>query len=631
MRDVEVEWQFDALDFRPVERWLAALSEIGSQRLPSQASPNPFPVHAQAVPRAAESLTDTYLDTSDWRVGRSGFVLRVRQRGGHSEVTIKGATAATQGLRWRLEVTEDLAASGLQALGTKGPVGWRLRALVGRRPLLPVLEVRTRRRPFDLVVSNEIVAEIALDETTILVGEDHEPVRLQRVEVEVEPDHVAALQDLVDLLRRQCGLQPAALTKFEAGLLAAGRQIPGPPDLGSVELGPNPSVGEIAFVGLRRNLAAMVAHEPGTRLGEDTEELHDMRVATRRLRASLTLFAAALPVRARHVRAELGWLADALGAVRDLDVQLERVDGWLAEVPAGDREALGDLRLLLERERAACRDALLSCLDSARYERLVGGFSTMLRQGPSRRSPSARAPAAAVAPDLVEARHRAATKAARRARRSGDPGDFHRTRIRVKRLRYALELVGELYDKQTARYVRHVIRLQDALGVMQDAQIAADQLHELAATKGSQLSPVTLFVMGGVAQHYREESDRRARKVPRLLRELRGPEWRKVASLMERRRLELGALYRWPGPVGVGGPERSPAAAGSAARRATSSGRALVPPPAIPAAMAEPESAAVARPSVLPAPPAASSSVRQTPPHTARVGTNGDTPEPEIR
>ncbi len=49
-------------------------------------------------------------------------------------------------------------------------------------------------------------------------------------------------------------------------------------------------------------------------------------------------------------------------------------------------------------------------------------------------------------PDLIEALHRSATKAARRARRSGDAADFHRTRIRLKRLRYALEFVSEIYD-----------------------------------------------------------------------------------------------------------------------------------------------------------------------------------------
>src|SRR6202012_5072817 len=83
--------------------------------------------------------------------------------------------------------------------------------------------------------------------------------------------------------------------------------------------------GDVAFAALRRQLAVLRAKEPGTRLGEDPEELHDMRVATRRLRAALSLFEAVLPVRARVFRADLGWLARLRGAVRDLDVQLENL------------------------------------------------------------------------------------------------------------------------------------------------------------------------------------------------------------------------------------------------------------------------------------------------------------------
>ena len=82
-------------------------------------------------------------------------------------------------------------------------------------------------------------------------------------------------------------------------------------------------MGELAYAVLRRQLAVVRDKEPGTRLGEDPEELHDMRVATRRMRAALALFAGVLPVRAQVFREELGWLARMLGAVRDLDVQLE--------------------------------------------------------------------------------------------------------------------------------------------------------------------------------------------------------------------------------------------------------------------------------------------------------------------
>ena len=565
-KDVEIEWQLDALDLRPVERWLAALSSAPSVLLavPSvlahepHAGAAPVAPRVAALPRPAERLVDTYLDTDDWRVGRSGFVVRVRHRGGHGEVTMKNKAEATAGLRRRLEVTEPLPQGGIGALGTQGPVGWRLRALAGKRVLHAVLEVRTRRRPYDLRVGDERVAEVALDDTTIVVGDDNQPVRLQRVEIEVEPAWVEALTPMVDTIRRECGLQPATLSKFEAGLLAAGLRVPPPPDLGPTSLGDDPSVGDVAFSVLRRNLAVMVAHESGTRLGEDVEDLHDMRVATRRMRAALALFADVLPVRARHVRVELGWLADALGDVRDLDVQLERLDDWMADVAEEDRRALGELAAVLGRERRMARENLLACLDSARYERLVSGFTTMLRQGPSRRSVAARAPAVAVVPDLVDELHHKATRAARRARRSNDPADFHRTRIRGKRLRYALEFVSPIYGGQTDKYVRHVVRLQDSLGLMQDARVAAARLHELVGSEGTRLSPTTVFVMGGLAERYRRRSDRLARKVPDLLSELRGPEWRKLTTLMNRRRLERGAMY-WPGhPTAAPGARPAP-------------------------------------------------------------------------
>jgi len=303
--DVEVEWQLDALDLRPVERWLAL-------RTGPAALADSIP-GLGIVPGVPKRLVDVYVDTEDWRIGRAGYVLRVRRRAGRVETTLKDLSTATKGLRRRLEVTQPLPASGLAGLDRRGEVGRRVEALVGARPLKQVLEVRTRRRPFDLAIHDERVAELALDDTVIAIGHERRRLRLTRVEVEVQPAWVDTMQPFVERLRRECGLQPATLSKFEAGLMAAGLSIPSLPDLGSTGVNPATALGELAYRVLRKDAAAMLAQEPGTRLGEDIEALHQMRVATRRMRAALEMFADVLPVRAGRIRAELGWLAGVLG------------------------------------------------------------------------------------------------------------------------------------------------------------------------------------------------------------------------------------------------------------------------------------------------------------------------------
>ena len=69
--DIEVEWQLDALDLRPVERWLAARTTAGGLE--------PVP-GLRIVPEPAKRLVDVYVDTDDWRIGAAGYVLRVRRR-----------------------------------------------------------------------------------------------------------------------------------------------------------------------------------------------------------------------------------------------------------------------------------------------------------------------------------------------------------------------------------------------------------------------------------------------------------------------------------------------------------------------------------------------------------------------
>jgi triphosphatase len=537
---VEIEWQFDALDLRPVERWLAALPTLEIEAGDHGT--------VTALARTPRRLVDSYIDTDDWRIARAGFVARTRRRGRHDEVTLKDTRPAeSSGLRRRLEVTEVLPPSGLDGLGPDGPVGRRLRAIIGGRDVHEVLQVRTRRRPFALRIGGVDAAEIALDDTVIVVGNGQRPMQLRRVEVEVRPEWLTPLEPLVEQLHSSCGLRPAHLSKFEAGLLALGEEIPGSPDLGPTTIDVDSTMGDLAFAVLRRQLAVIRDKEPGTRLGEDPEELHDMRVATRRLRAALALFSGVLPVRAQSFREELGWLGRLLGAVRDLDVQLEgladaatAVAGWNADPRPGDHDPLGVLLALLHRERDTARAAMLMGLDSIRWERLSRGLATMVQQGPARRSLATREPAVIGIPGLVVERHSAVAKAAKRAKKSGVVADCHRLRIRCKWLRYALEFSAEVYGGRTTRFVRQLTALQDELGHMQDAEVASMRLADLARG-ATPLPPATVFVMGGLAERHRRDVDRLLRRLPKELARVNGREWRDLVDVMERRQGEAEA------------------------------------------------------------------------------------------
>lgn len=522
----ETEWQFDAVDVRPVGRWL---EEFGDG-----ADPRVFAA-------SRREISDTYLDTGDWRIRRAGYALRVRREGdGKPEATMKLLSPAETGtaLRDRREISERLDDEPLAA--SSGAVGERVRALAGPKALKPIFEVRTLRSSYPLALDGSEVGEVALDETTIPLEDGREPAALSRVEVEVDADFLQKVEPFVERLREECRLTPAAASKYEAGLFARDLHPPGPPDFGPKDVDASLTAGEVAFAVLRGQFEKYLAHEPGTRLGEDPEELHDMRVATRRMRAAIKIFQSALPARAREFRDELKWIAGALGEVRDLDVQLERLETWVSEAAPEDREPLGALRAVLEERRARERKAMLRKLDSRRYTRFIGSFGAFLERGPSRRSRGARVPILVAAPDLVR-------KPYRKVRKLGDPlteessgAEFHELRKKGKRLRYALEFLAPIYGESAGDLVKPLKTLQDVLGDHQDAEVAIAHLRELSVARGRgpKLPPQTVFVMGGIAERYAVRARKLRGVFPAAYDKVKGKRWKKLMKALEKARPE---------------------------------------------------------------------------------------------
>jgi triphosphatase len=522
--DAEVEWQLDAPDLRPVLRWIEATSAAGATEGVTIAS-------AHTV-----NHVDTYLDTADRRLDRAGYSVRLRRsRRSPAEATLKSLNGAgPTGPRIRRELAEHVELDDPSAVASApGAVGERVRALVGSRELVPLFDVQTRRRVFPLVVAGMPSGELLLDDTAIREpGSGRILGRLHRVEVEVPPSAVAAVEGLVDKLQTTFGLQAALLSKYEAALAATGRSRTAPDDFGRTTVEPGDTIGHVGLSVLRRQLAALLAKEAGTRLGDDVEELHDMRVASRRLRAAIALFGDVLPAEAERLRPDLAWVGQTIGAVRDLDVQLQQLDRWTNGLAPSDQDALRRLRSLLEGQRARARAEMLQALDSPRYARLVRRLGTMLRS----RSGARTAPARAVAPDLVEARHRALRKAKRQIGPDSDAAAFHRLRIAAKRYRYALEFLSDVYPGQTKRLIRQTVALQDVLGAHQDAHVAITRLRDLAGNRGAELGPEAVFAMGEIAGRYSTSMDEVRINVPRIYARLGGKAWKRFHRRIEAQR-----------------------------------------------------------------------------------------------
>jgi triphosphatase len=536
----EIEWQFDAGELESVEGWFNQHNSGSSGVL--------------IAPESTIEITDTYYDSDDWRFYRAGYALRVRNTDGAVEATMKALTPAEGSLRKRREISEPLSddkPSTLKEAG--GAVGGLSRTLVGGRELRPLFTIKTHRQGFALLLDGSTdknqeevrIGEISLDTSKILLGE--ETARLTRVEIEAGMAPTPDLLGFVDEMQSDLELTPASISKYETGLYASGLNPEGDSEFGPTRIDPSMSLGEVAFAVLRAQFAEMRDHEPGTRLGEDPEELHDMRVPTRRMRAAMKVFEGALPERASWLREELRWVAHALGDVRDLDVQIERFQAWQEEA---DEEVSGFLDRILtitRKRRAEARKNMLETLDSARYERLLSSFAEMLRLGPAAELEPAQTngkdqagePVTAAAPALISDRHRKWRKAAKRLDETSSPEAFHVVRKKGKRLRYTLEFFSEVYGRPVQNLVKPLKALQDDLGDHQDAVVTAAFLRELGTTTGQTRVPRGVaFTMGVYAERCTSEAKDLRSVVPgsKPFRTLtKGKKWKKFEKILESR------------------------------------------------------------------------------------------------
>lgn len=424
-------------------------------------------------------FVSTYHDTADHRLARRGVTLRHRLENG-------------KGL-WQLKLPAGKARLELEAPGAPtAPPPELLTLLAGHlrgAPLTPIARLRTRREGV-----RARGAEIVHDTVAVL---DHQRVTrsFDELEVELLDGDERTLRRIEKALRRAGAGDGETRPKVFQALdldFQAERE----------DAAEDGSAAGTLRAHLREQADLVLAHDPGTRLGADAEELHQMRVATRRLRAFLRAGRDLLDAAwAEPLREELNWLGGALGPVRDLDVLLAHL---YQEVESIAEDALEGRKLLrtLERERRKARGVLRRALEDQRYfalldalERPVAGIgeeSTTLRE-------------------IHAGEHGRLRKAVRALSPDSPDEQLHEARIKVKRARYAAELLG------SAAYVKAAKALQDVLGEHQDAVVAEQRLRSLAERQ-----PAGAIAAGRLIERERSRAARGRAEW--------GPAWKRLAK-----------------------------------------------------------------------------------------------------
>ena len=569
-RKIEIEMKYEVVLSGGADRYLVA-PELG-----------PF---TPSGPVDSIRVEDRYVDSADWALARAGFAARLRKTSRGTEISLKAQNSSGGRLQRRDEIEGPADTDLIPGDWPASQARTIILELCGDETLVELLTIRQLRRIRNLQ-AGATRAELSVDEVEV-VGGGRVLDSFEELEVELKRGDEAPLTKLVEVFDRDHALRPVSRSKLARAVKAIRASMPSmppelqqrwldaPPELLSgkmkgraadagdvepadaaateppssppeappaIEVGPKPgprtigvvaedSLPEAARKVLQFHFSKMQRREAGTRTGTDAEDLHDMRVATRRMRAAWRVFDGAFRAsKTKKLRRHLERLADRLGAVRDLDVLIEGLEAYGIALDKEERPGLDPVFSVWRRQRAAARTQLIGELDSDRYATFVKEMDAFLEAGAN----AAAAIATPTAPHRVRDRAASQLWAAYEAVRAYEPvftwadvETLHELRIAVKWLRYTLEFFGETLGPDFGRLLARVVALQDYLGSLHDADVATKLARDLLVARAGQLSKLETDVIGAYLRSRERELARRRRGL--------GPVWRAVTGAPFRR------------------------------------------------------------------------------------------------
>jgi CHAD domain-containing protein len=442
-----------------------------------------------------EQLRAIYWDTSDLRLAREGVTLRHRsgegpgKDGWHLKLPVREGRVPDASIGRRDELHCDGGNDTIPGELRDLVLPWTRTAVVG-----PVATLVTQRTAY--LLRDDTGAELVelTDDLVSVLSSGHVAGRFREIEVEDRGGGLDAIEAVGGVLRTHGAVGGEFLPKVVRALGPQATADPDPPLPAPVDLD-DPARCAVRDI-LRRTVRLLITCDVAVRR-DQPDSVHQLRVTARRIRSVLKTFGPILdPEWATSLRAELGWLSDALAGARDSEVLLGRLLASLDDLP--EPLVIGPVRAKIERVVGAQLEAggatVLETLRSERYvvllERLVDAAWEPLT------SPGAEKPTAEVVPDLIAATYnKIAAGAQKVAKRSAADSDWHQLRIKAKQLRYACEAVEPIFGRGARKLAKQAEAVQEVLGAHQDAVIAADIIKTMATDRGSGSVAFTLGLL----------------------------------------------------------------------------------------------------------------------------------------
>ncbi|MDE5445469.1 CHAD domain-containing protein [Bradyrhizobium sp. CSA207] len=465
--------------------------------------------------RSEQALVSNYYDTSKHKLKRNGLTLRVRKVEGRYVQTVKagGSGSVTRG-EWEHEVSG--AKPDLKRARNTALDGVATKKLP--RKLKPVFQTDVHRTAEIRRVRRSQI-ELAVDRGRIRAGRRSRPIA--ELELELKTGGIADLFRLARDIERKTGAELDPHSKSERGYQLLAREGEGAQRAEPIRLKHDLSPPDAFRVIAHSTLRHITANADPVR-NMDSEGVHQMRVGLRRLRAAISLFDDILPrASTARIKTELRWLTGELAPAREIDVFLKESIQPIAEQNVPKR-GFRAIRKKFSAQRMAAFRRARDAIDSARYRRLLIDATEWIESERPRGADDQTIAVYAAA--VLDQRIKKARKQGKLLR-DLDPGQRHKLRIRIKKIRYAIDFFGSLYrdrdQSEVARLSDRLKQIQSALGSLNDFMV-----HRELATQAALEAPpanrrAQAFAAGFIVGQEREAAQDLIEDASMALRRLR--------------------------------------------------------------------------------------------------------------